>query len=44
MTNKNNNPAYNWDLYIKQCIEVAETSITPYKIIPYKNIMELNKQ
>ena len=37
MTNKNNNnPAYNWDLYLKQCMEVAATSITPYKIIPYK--------
>ena len=34
--NKNNNPAYNWDLYLKQCMEVAATSITPYKIIPYK--------
>jgi hypothetical protein len=27
----------NWDVYIKECIEVASTSITPYKIIPYKN-------
>ena len=36
MTNKNNNPAYNWDLYLKQCQEVAASSITPYEIIPYK--------
>ncbi len=34
--NNNNNPAYNWDLYLKQCMEVAASSITPYKIIPYK--------
>ncbi len=34
--NKNNNPAYNWDLYLKQCQEVAASSITPYEIIPYK--------
>ena len=34
--NKNNNPAYNWDLYLKQCQEVADSSITPYEIIPYK--------
>jgi hypothetical protein len=27
----------NWNVYIKECIEVASTSITPYKIIPYKN-------
>ncbi len=36
MINKDNNPAYNWDLYLKQCMEVAASSITPYKIIPYK--------
>lgn len=34
--NNNNNPAYNWDLYLKQCQEVAASSITPYEIIPYK--------
>ena len=34
--NNNNNPAYNWDLYLKQCMEVAASSITPYEIIPYK--------
>ena len=27
----------NWDVYIKECQEVASTSVTPYKIIPYKN-------
>jgi hypothetical protein len=27
----------NWDVYIKECLEVAASSITPYKIIPYKN-------
>ena len=27
----------NWDVYIKECMDVAATSITPYKIIPYKN-------
>jgi hypothetical protein len=27
----------NWDVYIKECMEVAASSITPYKIIPYKN-------
>jgi hypothetical protein len=27
----------NWDVYIKECLEVAATSATPYKIIPYKN-------
>jgi len=27
----------NWDVYIKECLEVATSSITPYKIIPYKN-------
>jgi hypothetical protein len=27
----------NWNVYIKECMEVASTSITPYKIIPYKN-------
>ena len=26
-----------WDVYIKECLEVAATSLTPYKIIPYKN-------
>ena len=26
-----------WDVYIKECMEVAASSITPYKIIPYKN-------
>jgi hypothetical protein len=26
-----------WDVYIKECLEVAASSITPYKIIPYKN-------
>ena len=26
----------NWDVYLKECQEVASTSITPYKIIPYK--------
>ena len=25
----------NWNIYIKECIEVAASSITPYKIIPY---------
>jgi hypothetical protein len=25
----------NWDVYIKECMEVAASSITPYKIIPY---------
>lgn len=25
----------NWNVYIKECMEVAATSITPYKIIPY---------
>ena len=25
----------NWDVYIKECMDVAATSITPYKIIPY---------
>jgi len=34
--NKNNNPAYNWDIYLKQCQEIAASSITPYEIIPYK--------
>jgi len=34
--NKNNNPAYNWNVYIYECMKVASTSITPYKIIPYK--------
>jgi hypothetical protein len=27
----------NWNVYIKECQEVASTSVTPYKIIPYKN-------
>jgi len=27
----------NWDVYIKECLEVAASSITPYKIITYKN-------
>jgi hypothetical protein len=27
----------NWNVYIKECLEVAATSLTPYKIIPYKN-------
>jgi len=27
----------NWDIYIKECLKVAASSITPYKIIPYKN-------
>lgn len=27
----------NWDVYLKECLEVAASSITPYKIIPYKN-------
>jgi hypothetical protein len=27
----------NWDVYLKECMEVAASSITPYKIIPYKN-------
>ena len=26
----------NWDVYIKECMQVAASSITPYKIIPYK--------
>jgi len=26
----------NWDVYIKECMEVAASSITPYKIVPYK--------
>ena len=26
----------NWDVYIKECQEVAASSITPYEIIPYK--------
>jgi hypothetical protein len=26
----------NLNIYIKECIEVAASSITPYKIIPYK--------
>jgi len=26
----------NWDVYIKECMQVASSSITPYKIIPYK--------
>jgi len=25
----------NWDVYIKECMQVAASSITPYKIIPY---------
>jgi hypothetical protein len=25
----------NWKVYIKECMEVAASSITPYKIIPY---------
>ena len=25
----------NWNVYIKECMDVAATSITPYKIIPY---------
>ena len=28
--------AQNWDVYIKECMEVAASSITPYIIIPYK--------
>jgi len=27
----------NWNVYIYECKKVAATSITPYKIIPYKN-------
>jgi len=27
----------NWNVYIKECMEVAALSKTPYKIIPYKN-------
>ena len=26
----------NWNVYIKECMQVAASSITPYKIIPYK--------
>jgi len=26
----------NWNIYIKECIEIAASSITPYKIITYK--------
>jgi len=43
MTNKNNNPAYNWDLYLKQCKEVAASSPTPYEIIPYKKYNGIKK-
>ena len=25
----------NWNVYIKECMQVAASSITPYKIIPY---------
>jgi hypothetical protein len=25
----------NWNVYIKECMDVAATSITTYKIIPY---------
>jgi hypothetical protein len=32
-----NDASTNWDVYIKECLEVAATSATPYKIIPYKN-------
>lgn len=31
-----NKASVSWDLYIKECMDVAATSITPYKIIPYK--------
>jgi hypothetical protein len=31
-----NEASTNWDVYLKECIEVAASSITPYKIIPYK--------
>jgi hypothetical protein len=27
----------NWNVYIYECKKVAATSVTPYKIIPYKN-------
>jgi hypothetical protein len=30
-----NKASTNWDVYIKECLEVAGSSITPYKIIPY---------